>query len=264
MSAATRDLDLPRDEPAAATAAASRPSEALRVALIVVAALLPTFAAWLYFVVWAHTPWMRVLYGASKVVQGSLPLLGWWALDMRRRPAWSGRRSGWPLAAAAGILSGAALGGAVLVPYLAGPLHAWLPFDAAPARIHTLLVDFGAATPARYLLLALGLSVAHSLFEEYYWRWFLLGQLRQRLPFWAALPLGSLAFASHHWIVVDSFLGGQQRVTTTLLTLLVAAGGGFWGWLFHRHRTLLAPWLSHLLVDGALMLVGWQLVKHAL
>ena len=236
----------------------------MRLALIVVAALLPTFAAWLYFVVWAHTPWMRVLYGISKVVQGSLPLIGWWALEMRRRPAWSGRRSGWPRAAAAGIISGLVLGGPVLAAYAAGPLRAWLPLDEASARIHTLLVDFGAATPARYLLLALGLSVAHSLFEEYYWRWFLLGQLRERLPFALALLLGSLAFASHHWIVVDSFLGGEDRILTTLLTLLVAAGGALWGWLFHRHRTLLAPWLAHLLVDGALMLVGWQLVKHVL
>jgi membrane protease YdiL (CAAX protease family) len=240
-----------------------RRSRLLQLALIVVAALLPTLAAWLYFVVWAHTPWMRILYGASKVVQGSLPLLGWWALDMRRRPAWTGRRSGWRTAAVAGIVSGAALAAAALAAF-AGPLPGWLPLDEAGARIHRLLVDFGAATPVRFLLLALGLSVAHSLFEEYYWRWFLLGQLRERLPFVAALPLASLAFASHHWIVVDSFLGGEQRLLTTLLTLLVAGGGAFWGWLFHRHRTLLAPWLSHLLVDAGLMAIGWQLVKDVL
>ena len=232
---------------------------AARLALLLVAALLPTFAAWLYFVVWAHTPWMRVLYAAAKVVQGALPLLGWWVLRMERRPAWAAR----PGAALAGIFSGGAIGAVVLLAF-AGPLPAWLPLDEAAARIHRLLGDFGAATPLRYLLLALALSVAHSLFEEYYWRWFLLGQLALRLPFAASLPLASLAFASHHWIVVDSFLGGGHRVTTTLLTLMVAMGGGLWGWLFHRHRSLLAPWLSHLLVDGALMAVGWQLVKHAL
>lgn len=239
-----------------------------RLALLVVAALLPTLAAWLYFVVWAHTPWMRVLYVASKVVQGALPLVGWWVLKMERRPLrgyaaeWrpSAARSG---AALAGLLSGGAMAAAVLLAF-AGPLPAWLPLDEATTRIHRLLVDFDAATPLRYLWLALALSVAHSLFEEYYWRWFLLGQLALRLPFAAALPLASLAFASHHWIVVDSFLGGEHRFTTTVLTLMVAAGGGLWGWLFRRHRSLVAPWLSHLLVDGALMAVGWQLVKHAL
>ena len=239
-----------------------------RLALLVVAALLPTFAAWLYFVVWAHTPWMRVLYVASKVVQGALPLLGWWALKMERGPArrsaaeWRSQAT-WPSAVLAGLLSGGVMAAAVLAAF-AGPLPAWLPLDEAAARIHRLLVDFDAATPMRYLLLALALSVAHSLFEEYYWRWFLLGQLALRLPFAVALLLASLAFASHHWIVVDSFLGGEHRFTTTVLTLMVAAGGGLWGWLFRRHRSLVAPWLSHLLVDGALMAVGWQLVKHAL
>jgi membrane protease YdiL (CAAX protease family) len=215
---------------------------------------------------------MRVLYVASKVVQGALPLLGWWVLRMERRPlhvaaaepssqsSRLGRRSG---AALAGLLSGGALGAAVLLAF-AGPLPAWLPLEQAAARIHRLLVDFDAATPLRYLWLALALSVAHSLFEEYYWRWFLLGQVALRMPFAAALPLASLAFASHHWIVVDSFLGGEHRFTTTVLTLMVAAGGGLWGWLLRRHRSLVAPWLSHLLVDGALMAVGWQLVKHAL
>jgi membrane protease YdiL (CAAX protease family) len=239
-----------------------------RLALLVVAALLPTFAAWLYFVVWAHTPWMRVLYVASKVVQGALPLLGWWVLKMERRPARGSGEEGrsqaaGPGAALAGLLSGGVVGGAVLAAF-AGPLPGWLPLDEAASRIHRLLVDFDAATPLRYLLLALALSVAHSLFEEYYWRGFLLGQLALRLPFAVALPLASLAFASHHWIVVDSFLGGEHRFTTTVLTLMVAAGGGLWGWLFRRHRSLVAPWLSHLLVDGALMAVGWQLVKHAL
>jgi len=231
-----------------------------RLSLLAVAASFPTFAAWTYFVVWAHTPWMRVLYGVCKVAQAALPLLGWWALGMERRPAWSAR----PGAAVAGLFSGAVIGGATLAVF-AGPLPAWLPLAEIAGRIHERLVDLGAATPLRYLLLALGLSVAHSLFEEYYWRWFLFGQLQLRLPLGAALTLAGLAFASHHWIVVDSFLGGQHRLTATLpLTLLVAVGGGWWGWLFQRHRSLLAPWLSHLLVDGALMAVGWQLVKHAL
>ncbi len=233
-----------------------------------VAALLPTFAAWLYFVVWAHTPWMRVLYGGAKVVQGALPLIGWWLLRMERWPARgsaaeTSSQAARPGAALAGLISGGVIGGAVLAAF-AGPLPAWLPLDEAAGRIHRLLGDFGAATPLRFLLLALGLSVAHSLFEEFYWRWFLFGQLQLRMPLPAALTLAGLAFASHHWIVVDSFLGGEHRLTTTLLTLLVAVGGAWWGWLFHRHRSLLAPWLSHLLVDGALMAVGWQLVKHSL
>jgi len=253
----------------AAARATSVPTAVARLLLLVVVATFPTLAAWTYFVVWAHTPWMKVLYAASKVVQAALPLLGWWALNMERRPARGSAaefpsQAARPGAALAGLISGGAIGGVVLAAF-AGPLPAWLPFTEIARNIHERLVDLGAATPLRFLLLALGLSVAHSLFEEYYWRWFLFGQLQPRMPLPAALALSGLAFASHHWIVVDSFLGGQHRLAVTLpLTLTVAVGGAWWAWLFRRHRSLLAPWLSHLLVDGALMAVGWQLVKHAL
>jgi membrane protease YdiL (CAAX protease family) len=199
---------------------------------------------------------MRVLYGAAKILQASLPLLGWWVLGMDRRPAWRGRRG----AVLAGILTGIAVGALNLAAY-ASPLGAWAPIATAPGRILQTLVAFDLATPARYLALALGLSLAHSLFEEYYWRWFLLDQLQRRLPAPLALTLASLAFASHHFIVVDSFLGGAHRLTVTLpATLGVAVVGALWGWLFDRYRTLLAPWISHLLVDAAVMAIGWQMV----
>ncbi|HEV8628668.1 MAG TPA: CPBP family intramembrane glutamic endopeptidase [Thermoanaerobaculia bacterium] len=219
------------------------------------AALFPTLASWLYFVVWAHQPWMRWLYVGCKLVQATLPLLGWGWLHLRRdRPrvlhggAWAGLGTGALLAAAS-------------LAALAGPLGRWAPLAVAPARILDRLAAVGAASPGRYLLLAIGLSVAHSLFEEYYWRWFLFGQLAQRLPLRWALPLASAAFALHHWIVIDNFLGGGHRLDATLpLTLLVAAAGALWAWLFQRYRSLLAPWLSHLLVDAALMAAGWRMV----
>jgi membrane protease YdiL (CAAX protease family) len=227
----------------------------LHTALLVAAASFPIVAAWLYFVVCVNTPWMRLLYAGCKVAQAAIPLLGWWVLGMERQRPWSRIRG----AMVAGLVSGIALGGGILA-LRAGPLAGWAPLAAAAGPIRQRLVDLGAATPARYLLLALALSVAHSLFEELYWRWFLLGQLQRRMPLPAALVLAGCAFAAHHWIVIDSFLAGRHRLVATLLTLSVAAAGVFWGWLFQRYHSLVAPWISHLLVDAALMALGWQLV----
>lgn len=229
----------------------------LRTALLWVAALYPTLAAWLYFVALADHPQMRLAYGAAKVLQALLPLAGWYLLGMARRHAAGGAPAGAPTA---GALTGLLLGGGVLAAW-ASPLARWEALGPVPERVWARLVALGADTPLRFVALALFLSVLHSWFEEYYWRWFLFGQLERRMPGWRAMALSSLAFASHHWIVLDSFLAGAHRWTATLpLTLLVAAAGAVWAWLYRRYRGLFAPWLSHLLVDAALMAVGYQLI----
>jgi uncharacterized protein len=227
----------------------------LATAFLVVAALYPTVAAWLYFVALGDHPQMRLAYGAAKVLQALLPLAGWWLLRMDRQ-----RGPGAAGGVVAGLLTGALLGGGVLAAW-ASPLASWAGFGPVPARVWARLVALGADSPLRYLALALFLSVLHSWFEEYYWRWFLCGQLERRMAAWKAVALSSLAFASHHWIVLDSFLAGAYRWTATLpLTLVVAAAGAVWAWLYLRYRGLLSPWLSHLLVDAALMAVGYQLI----
>jgi membrane protease YdiL (CAAX protease family) len=225
-------------------------------AVLLAVALFPTLASWLYFVRFGDAPWMRTLYLLAKGVQATLPLIGW-LLGMRlhgRPSSTHAVRS----SIVSGIASGVLLGSLVALGYAS--LRDWPPLAIAPARIAARLAALGVTSAAGFLVLSLALAVAHSLFEEYYWRWFLFGQLEQRLPFRIALALASLAFALHHWIVVDSFLGGRHRLDATLpLTLAVVLGGALWCWLFHRGRSLVPSWISHLLVDAALMWVGWRL-----
>jgi membrane protease YdiL (CAAX protease family) len=227
-------------------------AERFRLALLATALVYPTLAAWLYFVVFAQHPQLRSLYLGAKLLQACLPLVAWLVLGVRQ--AQLGRTGG-----LAGVTAGVALGGVVLAVW-ASPLARWSAFAPLAQRVWDRLEALDLATPARYVVLAMLLSVAHSLFEEWYWRGYALGELSLRLPRPAALALASLAFASHHWIVIDCFLAGAYRWTATLpLTLAVAAGGALWGWLFQRNGSLLSPWLSHLLVDAALMLVGYRL-----
>ena len=224
-------------------------------AFLAVVALYPFAAAWLYFVALGDHPQMRLAYGGAKVLQALLPLVGWWLLRMDRSTAAPTRG-----ATRAGLLTGAILGGAVLAAW-ASPLADWSALGPVPGRVWARLVALGADTPVRFLALAMFLSVLHSWFEEYYWRWFLFGQLERRLAGWKAMALSSVAFALHHWIVLDSFLAGAHRWTATLpLTATVAAAGAVWAWLYRRYGGLRSPWVSHLLVDAALMAVGYQLI----
>jgi membrane protease YdiL (CAAX protease family) len=129
--------------------------------------------------------------------------------------------------------------------------------------VYEKLVAFGLASPAGYVGLAAFYAVAHSFLEEYYWRWFVFGELARLLPVRHAILISSVGFMAHHVVLLAALLGWSAPVTW-LASGGVAAGGAFWAWLYHRSGSLYGPWLSHLLVDAAIFVVGYDLLKGLL
>jgi len=43
-------------------------------------------------------------------------------------------------------------------------------------------------------------------------------------------------------------------------SLCIAVGGMVWAWLYHRTHTIYSSWISHLVIDAAIMVVGYDLV----
>jgi membrane protease YdiL (CAAX protease family) len=129
-----------------------------------------------------------------------------------------------------------------------------------PASLQHKLQEVGMDTPRRYALLALFIVAGHSLLEEYYWRWFVFGGLRQLLPLAPAMALSSLAFMAHHVVVLYVYLPGRFFEAVLPFSLAIAAGGGVWAWLYERSGTIWSPWLSHLLVDAGIFVIGWDLL----
>ena len=238
---------------------------------LVIALLFPVVAAYFYFVVAGESTWLRSIYAVSKVVQFGFPV-AWMAWAEGRQalrslmhlpaagvsghtPGSTARPlAGLPAGLATGLLMAGGLAGAYALVLRGGELMA-----AMAPRIIARIDSIGAATPVRYLLLALFLSILHSWLEEYYWRGFVFARLRRRLGSVAAVVVSSLGFAAHHVIVLDAFLGPQHRGTTVMFSLVVAAAGALWAWLYVKNRSLLSPWLSHLCVDIAIMAVGYDL-----
>jgi CAAX protease family protein len=221
----------------------------------------PTLAIWLYFYAAPEPGAMRLLYGASKALQFGFPIA--WALAVER---WRPRRAaasggGAASAVALGLATGLAAGAGIAFGYPA-LLAGRAALAGAPQGIAAKLADFGVATPAAFLLLAAFYSLAHSFLEEYYWRWFVFGRLRRRLPPRTAGIVSALAFASHHVLLLGVLLGGFGPATW-LLAALVAAAGGVWAWLYHKSGSLLAPWASHALADAGLMWIGYRLWTSA-
>lgn len=227
--------------------------------ILLLALVLPTVAAWVYFVLLVNSESARFVYAGSKAVQFALPVL-WFVAVRRRFPRPFDLRP--PRIGQA--LRGLGAGLVLAVPALAVYVF-WLkpsPLAAISAeRIRATLEIFHAATPGRFLLLAIAISVVHSWLEEYYWRWFVFQRTRSWMPSGLAIAVASLGFAAHHLLVVQRYVPPEQLWTIAVpATLAVAIAGAVWCRLFARTGSLLAPWVSHLVVDGALMVIGYDLV----
>ncbi len=231
-------------------------SRQLDAAAVAFAAVLPTAVTAVYFLALDdHPTWLQqTAWGLGKLVQFSFPLVWVLAVQRRRLRVGPGWRRGWR----AGIASGAIVFAAMTAMY-----YLWLEpagaLDRPAVAMTEKVVDLGLHSLWRYLAFAAFLAVVHSLLEEYYFRWFVFGQMRRLMPLGPALAIASLAFAAHHVLVLAGFLGWASPLTW-LGTAAVAAAGAFWAWLYHRTGSLLGPWISHLLADVAILAVGYELL----
>ena len=162
---------------------------------------------------------------------------------------------------ASGLATGSALSLGILVTW---QLLARDPAMQTIARaVEQRIAVFGLDDPARYLAFALFLSLLHSGLEEYYWRWFLLGGLRARTTAPRAGLLSALAFTSHHVVIVAGFVPTDRWSLVLLGSFGVLVAGVVWSWQYLRDGGVLSPWVSHALVDGAVLTLGWWLALSA-
>ncbi len=157
------------------------------------------------------------------------------------------------LSAGFGLLVLATMLGLYEVAWKNGP---W--FAGGGQSVRGKIVDLGLDRLWLYAAVGVFYAICHSGLEEYYWRWFVFGQLRQRLGFGSAIGIASLAFTAHHVIVLATYFGWWSPWTYAF-SLSVAVGGAVWAWLYERSGSLTGPWLSHLIVDAGIFLVGYDL-----
>ncbi|MGH7172736.1 MAG: lysostaphin resistance A-like protein, partial [Gemmataceae bacterium] len=224
------------------------------------AMIFPTVAAWSYFLALAEqggkvNVWQQVAYVAGKLIQFAFPLL-FLAVVERRLPRLTRPRfEGLALGLGFGLL----VFGLMMGLYF-GVLRGSGMLAQTPARLRQKLQEVNMATPMRYVALAVFIVAAHSLLEEYYWRWFVFGQLRRWMTRATAIALSSLAFMAHHVVVLYVYLPGNFWTAALPFSLAIAIGGAVWAWLYERSGSLWPPWLSHLLIDAGIFAIGWDLL----
>jgi len=228
--------------------------------ILLVALTFPTLITWVYFYAMAGSETVRWIYSGSKVLQFSL-LIPWY-LYCRREAAQTSNDaspSGWPKwkGIQAGVVFALAVVAIGVLLYV-GVLRDSSLMTPAAEQIRGKLADMGAASPLGYLGLSVFLAGIHSLLEEGYWRWFVYGGLRQRMPVPLANGISSLGFMAHHFLVLAAFFPGQWT-WIAVFSLAVAVGGAAWAWLYQRTGSLVGPWLSHLIVDAGILAIGYDL-----
>ena len=240
-------------------------SRSSRWAAVLFALVLPTFVTLAYFI-WAESfdsSVQRTTYGVAKTIQFGFPILwGCWICRQRLRLRPKSLK---------GVLLGVIFGLLVAVAMFA-IYHGWLKSSellaGAMDDIQQKILGMGLKGPWKFILLGVFYSLIHSLLEEYYWRWFVFGQLKELVRFWPAVIISSLGFMAHHVIVLGEYVGGAYlgmgSIETWLASVPIAIGGAFWAWLYQRSGSLFGPWLSHLLVDAAIFAIGYNIVRELL
>jgi CAAX protease family protein len=234
-----------------------QPTSRANLGAIVFAIVFPTIVTLAYFVVLAgqSSGLQQAAYGIGKVIQFAFPAV-WVFIVLREKICWHRpTRSGIGLAFGFGLLiAGTMIAMALL----------WLKpigfFDGPGEAIREKIRGLGLDSVAMYAAAAVFYAICHSLMEEYYWRWFVFKRLQAFVTLPMAITVSSLGFMAHHVILLGIYFGWTSPATY-LFSAGVAVGGAAWAWIYQRSGSLVGPWLSHLLVDAAIFMIGFELAR---
>ncbi len=225
-------------------------------AAVTFALIFPTLLTVMYFVVLAEhaSTSQKAAFGIGKLIQFAFPAV-WVIWVQRAKIGWirpRGRDVAW------GAIQGLVLLAAALALYffVMKPSGA---FDLAGGKVREKIAAFGANTVPRYVALSVFYCFLHSLAEEYYWRWFVFAQLRHLTSLPLATGVSGLGFMAHHVVILAVYFGWHSP-WTYFLSLSVAVGGFIWAWMYQKTGSLYGTWMSHILVDTAIFIIGYDVV----
>ncbi|MFO0811778.1 MAG: CPBP family intramembrane glutamic endopeptidase [Gemmatales bacterium] len=238
--------------------------------VIGIALVAPTVMTWLYFFVLAGQGMLtRVVYFTSKVLTGLLPL--YWYLILRFQVMRESEASDTPLLKPRHLLS-FKLGldfGLFTVAGMMVLYYVWLRdlplFKSTADLVHAKLLDAGVTSPTAFVVMAGFLTIIHSAFEEYYWRWFVFGRLRAGIPWMKAALVSSFGFMLHHILVLYTFLPGEAGLLfVVVFSICIGIGGFVWCCIYQHTGSLLGAWVAHLCADLGIMWCGYDIVASKL
>lgn len=225
-------------------------------AVTLTAMILPFVASLVYFVWLAGRDIANWIYGVTKFFTLVWPLAVVLGLE---KGTWRDLApSNWKphfRAIPLGLLAGVVIFAIVTFGFLYTPLGDYVRQHSDGVLLK--VEHFRIASPARFLAFAVCICLLHSGLEEYYWRWFVYGRLTSVISNKAAILWSSLAFAGHHYVVLWQYFTPAGAI---FFGTCVGLGGALWCGMYNRQKSLLGAWISHLLVDAVIFIIGYRLV----
>ena len=219
------------------------------------AMFVPGLASLWYFVWLSESAFAQFVYGGAKIFILTWPMLA--TLLILKRPFRANLKpiqnhlKAVPLGFLIGLPVAATIGLLMMTPIKE-------VIESATPIIQQKSIDLGVRD--NFILFAVFITVFHSLIEEYYWRWFVFDQLANRVSLASAVTLSSVGFMAHHVILLATFFGWSSPVTY-LFSIGIAIGGVVWALIYHASGSLLGAWISHLMVDAVIFVIGFDLVR---
>ncbi|MGI9243219.1 MAG: CPBP family glutamic-type intramembrane protease [Verrucomicrobiales bacterium] len=216
---------------------------------------LPALSSLFYFVLFKDATISRPIYIGTKIFTIFWPIVATvfilhQRISLRGAPGAQHRKS---------LLPGLGIGLAILavmVIWMQSPLSHFVLAGGADVRSKVKSLGF----LDHFVPFAIFITLVHSFIEEFYWRWFVFGNLRKVVALPMAHGVAAVAFAAHHLVVTCQYYPFWFAFG---LAICVGIGGLIWSLLFQRYQSLLGPWICHLCVDAGLMWVGYQMIYPA-
>ena len=201
-----------------------------------------------------HCQWHpAITYPALKALMIVAPIVVWRrsrrsASEVRRRLGLKRTRG----------LAGLALG-ALMSAVILGGYYAVLRPAIDPAGVLAKARSMGLLE--HYWTMALVIALGNSLFEEYYWRGFIVSELGAwtRSTTVVVAVAGGM-FGLHH---VFAMLALFELPLLALFVLGTMLAGGVWTWMRRQGRSILDCYISHVFADLAILWVGYDLIGRA-
>jgi len=118
--------------------------------------------------------------------------------------------------------------------------------------------EVGITSPYLYLAGCVYWSFINSLVEELTWRGFVVSQCKVLVAPKVAVLLAALFFTAHHSLALYGYTHNWLIVILGSLGVFVA--GIVWAWCYSHYRSITPGYISHILTDIAIAIIGYQLL----